>query len=254
MHPKKRILPILACLAALTPLAPTAQANARKFTYSYQATTLKAGQVEYEQWVTIKRDKKIDRDYTRIDIRHEIEWGITDNLQAAIYYDWRYEDSKKKNDYTNMRDVSIELIYNTSSPTTDLLGSAIYAEIALGEDKFKIETKLLLQKNINQWVFAWNGIAEAEWEGDDYSDTKGVFAQTLGASYQISHALSVGAELLHQAEYKDWSTWSDTSVYLGPNLSYSKNQWWVTVTPMYQLTDNPGQADYQIRVLFGYQF
>ena len=246
---------LLAAALCLSSFATTStDASERKFTYVYEVTTLEEGKVEYEQWATLKSDKESDSGFTRIDFRHEIEWGITDKLQAAIYYDWRYEDSKKRNDYSYMRDVALELIYNLSNPTTDTIGSAIYGEVAWGDDKFKLEGKLLLQKNIGKWIIGWNGIVEAEWEGTDYSETKGEFEQTLGASYQVNPKLSVGVELLHAVEYARWADWKEASVYIGPNVSYSQGKWWATITPMFQVTDNAGDADLQVRLLVGYNF
>lgn len=233
-----------------------AQASDRRFTYVYEATTQPKGAVEFEQWGTWKTHKRSDSTFDRFDIRHEIEFGLTDRLQMGIYLaDWRYEDGRSvDNDGADYRDTAVEFIYNLSDPVNDALGSAIYGEIKLGDELFELEAKLILQKNVGKWVFAWNGTIEAEWEGSDYSEDKGKLAQSFGASYQFSPKFTAGIELLHEVENDDWREWQDHVLYIGPNFSYRADTWWVTVTPLFQITDEADEADFQARFIFGFNF
>lgn len=235
--------------------ANPAQAGERRFTYVYETTTLPPGMVEFEQWITWKTDKDTDSKFDRIDFRHEIEWGVTENFQVAIYGDWRYQDGRSvSNDRSEWRDVAVELIYSLADPIKDPLGVALYGEIKIGEEVIELEAKLLLQKNIGKWVFAWNGIFEAEWEGEEYDEDKGEFGQAIGASYQFSPRFLMGVELLHEVEYDDWSQWQDHVVYLGPNVSYRTENWWMTITSLFQITDVQSEANYQTRFIFGFDF
>jgi hypothetical protein len=212
------------------------------------------GAVEYEQWVTWKTDKADDNSFDRVDFRHELEFGLTDHLQMGVYVsDWRYQndDSGSKTDWRN---AAVELIYNMSDPVEDVIGSALYGEVKLGDELFELEGKIILQKNLGKWALAWNGTIEAEWEGKNYSEDKGEFQQTLGASYQINPNFLVGAELLHEIEFDDWSDTGDDVVYLGPNVSFRTSTWWITIAPLFQLTSNGGEADFQTRLLFGFDF
>ena len=67
-------------------------------------------------------------------------------------------------------------------------------------------------------------------------------------------ALLAGFELLHEIEYEDWSAWSDHVVYAGPNFGYRTSTWWITVTALGQLTDVDEEPDFQMRVIFGFDF
>ncbi len=247
---------LLAGVFVLTVTARIADADNRKFTYSYETTTMPAGHFEYEQWVTWKTHKQDDKEFDRLDIRHEIEFGITDRFQLAVYVsDWRYEDGKSVSDNgADWRNVAVEAIYSLSDPTADAFGSAVYGEVKWGDELFVLETKILLQKNVGTWVFAYNGTIEAEWEGKDLNDDKGEFANTLGASCQLSPALSLGLELLHEVEYDNWSDWGDNVLYAGPVLSKASDGWWFAVTPLYQLTDHSGEPDFQTRLIVGIDF
>ncbi len=243
-------------LVVLLSLATIGRADERAFTFVYEVTTMPKGHAEYEQWVTWKTSKAIDSDFDRLDFRHELEYGVTDHWQVALYLsDWRYQDGDSvRNDRAQWRDIAFETIYQLSDPTVDPLGMAVYGEIKGGDELIELEAKLLLQKNIGSWIVAWNGTFEAEWEGEDYHEDKGELQQTLGVSYQIDPRLSLGAELIHEVEYNDWSHWEDHTVYLGPNISYRAQGWWMTVTPTFQLTDVDGEADFQTRLIFGFDF
>ncbi len=248
----RRIECILAVLCLLS-VAVAARAGGRRFTYSYEALTMPKGMWEYEQWVTWKTAKETDRDFDRFDFRHEIEYGVTDNFQLALYFaDWRYEESPGKRG-GDFRDVALEGIYNLSSPVTDPVGLALYGEIAIGDEKLKIEGKVIIEKDFGPLVLVYNAILEAEWEGDNYVEDKGEIEQTAGISYQFSPRLMVGAELLHELQMPDWRGIRGKGIlYLGPNVSYHAEKWWATLTPMFQVSDVEDEPDFQMRLIVGF--
>lgn len=41
---------------------------------------------------------------------------------------------------------------------------------------------------------------------------------------------------------------------MGPNASYRTADWYITVTPMLQVTDVSSEPDYQVRMIFGINF
>ena len=252
--------PFLTLLAALSvglgPLifpGSLARAGDRKFAYTYEATTMPKGSLEFENWVTWKSYGDGDR----FDFRHEIEYGVTDDFQIALYFaNWRYEDRGGKSDST-FKSTSIEAIYAMTNPTEDILGSALYLEAGIGEEELFVEGKLLLQKNFGRWIVAGNSIIESEWEGEDLdnlTEVKGELAQTLGISYQFCPSFSAGFEGLMEIEIKDWQDSGDLAVYLGPNLSWRKGSFFVTVAALWQATNFAGEPEVQTRALAGFHF
>ena len=193
----------------------SAEAGARRFAYNYEATTMPAGAREYETWVTWKTDKASDPDFDRFDIRHEFEFGITDRFQLAFYLaDWRYEESSSESGKAEFRNVAVEAIYGFSDPTTDLIGSAVYGEVKLGDDFVELESKLLLQKNFGPWAWVYNIGAEVEWE-DSYHEDEAEVMQSMGLSYLINPNWSTGVEALHECGVDDVEDFGDNVVYLG---------------------------------------
>ncbi len=250
-------IPIAVCLLATHFIAlGSVEGGARRFTYVYEATTSAPGSFEFETWSTLKTSPSEDRRFNAVDFRHEIEFGITDRLQAAIYVaDWGFrEDPGAKEHGFSYHDTAIELIYNLSNPTTDLLGSALYGEVRGGPEELELESKIILQKNLGRFVFAYNATLEAKWEGDRLDERGGEIAQSLGVSYEISPACLIGAELLHEIDLPGWSEAGDSIVYGGPNISYRQDNWWLTLTPLAQLTDISSEVDVQTRLIFGFSF
>ncbi len=233
-----------------------AEAGARRFTYVYEATTAAPGTVEGETWVTWKTSPEEERRFNAVDFRHEIEFGITEHFQAAIYVaDWGYREDPGANEHGfSYQDSAIELIYNLTNPTTDLLGSALYGEIRGGPEELELESKIILQKNLGRFVLAYNGTLEAKWEGGHLEEKGGEFSQSLGVSYEISPTWLVGGELLHEIDLPDWSEAEDSVVYAGPNVSYRRGNWWATATSLAQLTNIKSEVDFQTRLIFGFSF
>ena len=251
-----RIIVKRLCLLAIASLGIlSAEAGQRRFTFVYESTTSPKGVWDLEQWVTWKTG----RDYgNRVEFRHEIEYGVTDNLQLALYVaDWEVRDRKNGGDkgaHAAFQDTAIEAIYSLSNPVTDFLGSALYGEFKAGPHHFELEGKIILQKNFGPVVVAYNAILEAEWEGENagvYDERKGVFEQTFGVSYQFNPHFLIGGELLHEIEFAEWSEASESFVYLGPNASFRYGRFWITATALIQVTGVSEEPDLQLRTIFG---
>ena len=242
-------------LAIFIALALSASADERHFVFSYETTTAAKGGIEFENWITWET-KRGNGDNTNLwSFRHEIEYGITDRLQLGIYLaNWNLTHDATHDNSTRYGSASAELIYRMTNPTTDVLGSAAYVEVEAGHDKFAIEGKLLLQKNIGHLVIAWNGVLEAEWTGHGLSDSVCNLEQSLGASYQITPAFSAGAELVHDISFEGWSQSGPNALFAGPNVSWRFSRGFITAATLFQCTSVADQPDIQTRVIFGIRF
>lgn len=242
--------------AAAISLAATAASTASdlRFAFARDVAVQPKGMLEYEQWFTFK-------DYDnrqRFEFRHELEYGLTENTQLGVYLsDWRHTENDNGADETEWRTAGLEIIHRLSNPTTDVIGSALYGEVLLGPEKFELEGKILLQKNVGPFAFLYNFVLEAEWEGESLSNLDervGVIENLVGVSYQISPTFLIGAEAFHEVEFADWSEAGDHVFYAGPNFSIRGNNFFVTTAAVFQLSDVDGEPDTQIRVKAGFNF
>ena len=179
-----------------------------------------APKAPWNSWVTWRhRDVTGGDDSDVFRFRHELEFGLTDNVQLGLYLaDWQYDDHDSEGHKARYQGTGAELIYSHTNPTTDFLGSALYGEVIVGEDSLELEGKVLLQKNFGALRVAYNAIIEAEWEGGDFGDfeeSNGEFAESLGISYDLNKSFSLGAEVLHEIELPDWRDAGDSVVFVG---------------------------------------
>ena len=128
----------------------------------------------------------------------------------------------------------------------------MYAELRAGDRLLELESKLIAQKNLGPLILAYNATLESVWEGRDLAKREGEFSQALGASYEISPRISIGLELLHEFVFPEWRDDDKIrNLFVGPNVSYRRGNWFVTVTALAQATDTEDEADFQLRTIFG---
>jgi len=235
-----------AILSALSALG-----GARRFTFLYEANTSAPGSFELENWVTWRHATGPGR-FDQVDFRHELEYGVTDKFQASIYLaDWFYKSDPEHSGST-YSDTAIELIYNFTNPVVDPVGLSIYGELRVGDRLIELESKLISQKNFGPLILAYNATLESVWEGSDLAEREGEFIQALGASYEISPRVSAGMELLHEFVFPEWrDTEKIRNFFIGPNVSYRRGNWFVTITALAQATDTQNEPDFQLRTIFG---
>jgi hypothetical protein len=229
-------------------------AGARHFTFLYEAPTSAPGSIESENWITWEPQTNPDRS-DRMGFRHEIEIGVTEHLQAGIYFvDWSYQSDRSRASF-NYSDSAIELIYNLTNPVIDPVGLSVYQEINVGRQHLEFESKLIAQKNFGPVILDYNLTLEAEWEEQGLQERQGELQQALGASYDLSPRMSVGVEFLHEFVFPHWRDEEKIrNVFVGPNVAFRHQNWFVTVTALAQATDTPDEADFKVRTIFGFGF
>lgn len=207
-----------------------------------------------ENWITWARVSNPKRS-DELAFRHEIEIGVTDRFQASVYLvDWSYENASDHSG-SKYSDTAVELIYNLTNPVIDPVGLSVYQEYKGGDQLFEWESKVIAQKNFGRWIFAYNATLEAVWEGEGLTEREVEFSQALGASYELLPRLSVGLEFLHEFVFPDWrDSEKIRNVFIGPDVSYRQNQWFVTATVLAQATDTSDEPNFQLRTIIGIGF
>jgi hypothetical protein len=235
-----------------------ALADPRPFTFSTDTYAVGKGRWEYEQWVTWSTQKESDSGFQRLEFRHEFEFGVADNFDLALYLPvWRYDDADGQA-ATRFGSVGVEGVVYLSNPVTDFVGVGLYSEVQAGERSLTFENKLLVQKDVGNWIFLYNLVAETELEGvfgDGENEIEGELAHTFGVSYAFPKGWFLGGEAVVESVYEDWSHYEGTTVYAGPAISYQGNDhFWFTITPAYQLTNHDDEPDWQVRMIAGLTF
>ena len=248
-----------------------AVADDRKFTFSTEAKTLPKGVWEFEQWATLQAGKDSGH-WSELLLREEIEYGITDRLNAAFYINSSYQDNGGVDGFENDHSFgfdsnSAELKYKLSEPATDVVGALLYGELKLANDEYALEGKAVFSKEVGPWTFAYNFVweevlarsddplASPEWRSEHE------ISNTLGVSCSVDSRLAFGLEAFDVSRYERSLGGENThAYYAGPNVHYASDTWWATLTIVKQLDidgrdfTDADNTEWAARVIFGVNF
>jgi hypothetical protein len=246
-----------ACLVALwSAFAGAARADDQPFLTLYTTDIDSQGEREVEQWLGWKTGET-GASYDDFLSRTELEYGITDDLQASLYhnYEWdRVRLAPFPSDTENLVGVSGELIWRLLNSDFDPFGMAFYVEPSWNTDEREVESKILLQKNFMNDLLrcAFNINFEDDWDrvpGGWARDSALEF--DTGVAYALASELSAGIEFDNERAFEGpvmggAAHEQASAFFLGPTIDYEPLPWKITFGAQAQLPwatspgDNPG--------------
>jgi len=246
-------------LLAVVLLATPGRANERHFTYTYESAVLNPGNLEIEPWSTWRYGH--ERYFSRWDQRLEFEYGIVENLQTSLY--WNFEAvaedvevidptgavTVERQSELAFASISSEWKYRLSDLVADPIGSALYLEGSLGPLEAEIEAKIILDKRIGPWLLAANLVGEHEWAFESAGDTvrEIAFELVLGGGYFVTDWFVAGLEARNVNELEGGTDFESSVIYAGPVLGVARENWWTALTVMPQLVALKGAGDGRVR-------
>jgi hypothetical protein len=234
----KIILSAMACSVALS-----AAATERYFTYTYEPETMPQGAMEYEQYVTMRagRNSAVGQDnYSKWELRHEFEYGVTDNYSVSLYVNESVEnfrDPVAAVDHSQWRfdGISIENRYMLLNPAEHKVGLTLYFEPRFAGNEAELEEKIILGQRCGDWKWAFNLTHATEWETSLHEPEEGEFEASFGITRRLGRHWSLGIEARDHNEIPQYSEWENTAFYLGPVATFQTEKWWATLTVMPQV-------------------
>ncbi len=236
LRPVARLAVPALLLLAGSLLAAPASATERHFGFTYESGVLTPGEAELEPWTTVRAGR--DHFYNAVDQRLELELGLVPNLQTSLY--WNFEAaSESVRDATSgklvrqnqfqLASVASEWKYKLSDSLADAVGSALYFEGSYGPAEIELEGKLIVDKQLRNFLIASNLSFEQEWElnvGENESEQK--YSLNLAGGYFFSPSLLAGVEATSTTTVAEGELES-SSIYAGPTLAYGAERYWVVV-------------------------
>ncbi len=250
-------------------------ADNRLFTYTYEPETEPKGDWEIEQSITSRLGRNAavgQKDFQSWEFRTEVEHGFTDRYTASLYLNETYDHFRDpangaviSNDH--WAGVSVENRYLVLDPANNPVGLTLYLEPTYDGHNAELEQKIILGQRHGDWKWALNLTHAVEWR-NNFRETEGELELSAGLAYQLTHRWSVGVELRDHNELPEYSRWENTAVFLGPVISYHRQQWWITLSAMPQIyganflnnadgvhrLDLEGHERLNVRLLFGFSF
>lgn len=264
-----------AILIATLTTARLAQAGESPFGWIYTADVHPQGTFEYEH-KSFLQSRQSRGNYSYLQNKEEIEYGLTNRLQIAGYLNWSYANAFQNgidgltggpgvsqyltssfdpfSRYNKARfdSVSFEAIYQVMNPITDPFGLALYIEPEIGPLTRELEWRLILQKNFmdDRLIVALNisGKHEREVHLDGSIEKASPLDLTFGASYLFAPNWSFGIETRVHNEFTGYlfNNPEHSAFFAGPVIHYATKEFWVTAAWRHQLpwvkTYNEDQA------------
>lgn len=279
-------------MAGLAPAWAPARAGEATFGYVYTTDTMPKGKVEVEQWVT-DREQQAHGYYHGLYGRTEIEYGITDALQLAVYANYAHisahnnsvdrltegldiapdHDPRRRQSSWHSDGVSAELLWRLSSPYTHPIGFALYVEPTLGPRENELEFRAIAQRNwmddrlilaANAWIEFDKeqgtnlGAIADESAPPSFAKTKATYLEgDLGLSYRFRANWSAGLEFRNHNEFTGWTISHDqnhTAFFFGPNIHYGGKHWDFTVAALRQIYAHGYSEDQKEQIRHGQLF
>lgn len=259
--------------AAITLGAGTAVATPRPLPFSYPYETLPRGGLEVEQYVDlvpmrVVREGDAGSDAVtavRSNLETEIEYGITDHVEASWYFVFR-QSASANTPATRFMGVKQRLRFRFGE-TEDLpVDLGLYLEVAEFYNEFEFEEKLLLSKRLGPVTLVSNLWVEQEYYFQD-EEWRYLYNPTVGATYQVMPSLFLGLEYWARGRFdtSETSTGDDDGEgvsgphhYAGPTVMVQSDKGFASLGA-YLRWDELGQGakpddpwgKVWVRVLFG---
>ena len=272
--PMRKALLTLSFAVSSVFCSSVASATIRSFVYTQESHVLSPGESELEPWTTFRAGQS--RYYSALDGRLELEHGFAKGLQLALYWNFTSETKDVVSDdisqkltrvsQSELSSASLELKYQLSDPTADLLGSALYLEATLGPRESELEARLIVDRTLGHWLLAANAISELELEPTRDSEgseleTALVLQPSLAAAYLLPHGTSVGLEL--RAPLGVTGDAKSSTLFGGPVLRWADESLWAALGVQPQLLafsgktagsrlDLNGRQRLEVRLLAGF--
>ena len=247
----------------------TEAGSSAEFGYVYTAETEEAGETELTLWATDRRGKG-EGHYEAQDYRLEVERGITDRFQVALYADvasHHVRDAEPALEDVDrdfaFQGLSAEFIYALRKPTNGRVGFALYAEPGwsrihkvTGEKatEYELELKAIVQKNFADEGLVWttNLTLEPEWEHEHEETIPGAddadwekelnLEVATGLAYRVAPNWWVGGEARYHSVYPQWTHGlhrENYAVYAGPTVHFGAGKFSGTASWQPQLFGAP---------------
>lgn len=236
----------LAIMAALALAAPApALANPRPLPFSYPYETLPGGALEVEQYadlIPVRVARELPDGTTegvvsvRSQLQTELEYGLTDRLEVALYFTFR-QGGSATTPFLRFQGVKQRLRYRFKELGEWPINVGVYLEVAELHNEIELEEKLLLSRRFGALNVVANLWIEQEWYFQT-EEVKHIYNPTAGVTYEVSPRLSLGAEYWARGRFDsdrgptdmDGTTDATTSTvhYAGPTLLLQAKKIWLS--------------------------
>lgn len=214
-----------------------AWAAQKTYVWTEEYATLAKGNAEIEFWNTAVTQDVQTRNASDWQQKVELEYGITDRLNASLYQ--IYEQAADSNSLTYVG-YNVELKYRIADANMLPVDVLLYAETEVSTVEGSVyEGKIILSKDIGRFNASYNQIYERV-----KNTGAGDNAYAAGISYELAPWLRIGVE--------SKGSYTGDEYAVGPTLSWMGSRIWANLGAVYGLNRNTN--DREVRFVLGIPF
>jgi hypothetical protein len=226
-------------------LSTAARADRRSFIRSYEYATQPQGNLELELWNEIEAPKQGGFDAAVLTHRLELEYGLTDHWDLALYHVFAQEHGAFR--FDSWRAETRYRLAEKGEWPVDLL---LYFELerpAAFAEPWEMEEKIILGKDIGPIGLVANLVAEQKFlhAGEGHS-----WEVDLGARYEFTPQLRLAGEVWTRQESAGGV--SRTSYFAGPSLSVATSKIWLQLGVGFGLALGDTYSSALVRSVLGF--
>ena len=211
-------------------------ADQRYFVWTYEYKTVSQGEAEFEHYYTTSYPNSNDlSERTITNHQLELEIGMNERFDFAIYHQFEQQDAME---YTGYK---LRGRYRMGEQNKYLLDPLLYLEYHGKPDFLEhgIETKLILAKETDRLIVAFNPVLEIEIED---SDNKIETEYAAGLTYKLNKLFYAGIEIKG----------SEYGHYYGPTISHGTHDVWFSIGTAFVMgTVKENKPEMEIRMIMG---
>lgn len=218
-------------------IGSSAEAAQRIYVWTEEYGTLAKGNAEIEFWDTAVTKDIQTRNASDWTQKVELEYGITDHLNASLYQVYGQTADSSALTYVGY---NIELKYRIAEANVLPVDVLLYAENEVSTVEGNLfEGKVVLAKDIERLNITYNQIYERL-----YSTGEGEHEYAAGISYEIAPWFRAGIE--------SKGSYTEGEYAAGPTIAWLGNRIWANLGSVYGL--NHKTNDREVRFLLGVPF
>jgi hypothetical protein len=218
-------------------IGSSAGAAQRIYVWTEEYGTLAKGNAEIEYWSTaVTKDIQMRSasDWTHM---VELEYGITDHLNASLYQVFEQAADSSTLTYVGY---NIELKYRIAEANVLPVNVLLYVEHEVSTIEGGVnEGKIVLAKDFGKLNIAYNQIYERV-----ANTGKGDHGYAAGTSYELAPWLRIGVE--------SKGSYTEGEYAAGPTIAWMGNRIWANIGAVFDL--NHKTNDREVRFLLGVPF
>lgn len=217
-------------------------ADRRSYVWTYEYMTMPKGMWELETYVTTEVPNLHKSNINSIKPQLELEYGITDRWDVAMYQMWKFNNKKYEND-SEYEGFKLRTRYRIGEKGKFFVDPLLYFEY-IRDDYFSKasvgEAKLVLAKDIGDFNLSYNQVIKRNLERRGKTDHE----YAVGINYALTPRFKVG--------FESKGNYSKEKYAFGPTVSYGFKKVFVAIGAAFGLNRNTD--DLQTRMIVGVLF